>query len=444
MNILDVIFLVAGAAICLFCGLFAVTSIREKMMRAAAISGAALLVVGLAWFGGYFLLIPAGYVMTVVLIAIALLAFLYFVPIGSVKPLPTGGLNEKFDERDVIFSREEYTPGTDKYENYYAMRPDNISVDDRIRRLPELFEPGGRYYDAERSAAVDSTFDLIESLTTDVDGEVSPNRRETDPADMTSKIKEMVLQLGGDEVGIATLNAMHVYSHVGRGPEQWGAPVVNDHRFAIAFTLEMSYENVEAAPGMGIVEESARQYLRGAKISISVAEHIRALGYPARAHIAGSNYQVLMVPVAHDAGLGELGRLGYLISPLFGPRIRLGAVTTDLPLVPDSPISFGVQDFCAKCRKCATNCPPGAIPKGEKAPRRGVDKWSLNAEQCLYYWRTIGTDCGLCMKVCPYSHPPTLVHNLVRAGIKRSAFARTVSVWGDDLLYGKQAKHEPS
>jgi hypothetical protein len=44
------------------------------------------------------------------------------------------------------------------------------------------------------------------------------------------------------------------------------------------------------------------------------------------------------------------------------------------------------------------------------------------------------------MKVCPFSHPPTLLHNLVRAGIRRSAFARRVSLWADDLFYGRKAK----
>jgi len=170
-----------------------------------------------------------------------------------------------------------------------------------------------------------------------------------------------------------------------------------------------------------------------------LAEYIRDMGYPARAHIAGSNYQIMLPPVAYDAGLGELGRHGYLISQRFGSRIRLGAVTTDLPLVPDRPIKFGVQDFCRICKKCADNCPSHAIPYEGKTNVRGMEKWQLNMEQCLRYWRIIGTDCGLCMKLCPFSHPRALLHDLVRAGIKRSDFARRISVIGDDLFYGKKA-----
>ena len=146
-----------------------------------------------------------------------------------------------------------------------------------------------------------------------------------------------------------------------------------------------------------------------------------------------------MPAVAHDAGLGELSRMGYLISSKLGARVRLGGVTTDLPLLTDTPVVLGVQDFCDVCLKCATNCPSGSIPDGPKTTVRGVEKWQLNAESCLRYWRLAGTDCGLCMRVCPFSHPPTFVHNLVRKQIARSGIARRVSVWGDDLLYGRRS-----
>jgi reductive dehalogenase len=207
------------------------------------------------------------------------------------------------------------------------------------------------------------------------------------------------------------------------------------------FTLEMRYDYVAQAPHLSITDESATQYVNAAAISISLASFIRSLGYSARAHIAGSNYQIMMPPVAFDAGLGELGRMGYLISPTLGPRVRLGGVTTDMPLIPDRPIAFGVQEFCQKCLKCAENCPSGAITSGKKIDVRGVEKWQLDIERCLRYWRIIGTDCGLCMKVCPYSHPPAFIHNLVRAGIKKSPLARYISIYADDLFYGRKTKY---
>jgi epoxyqueuosine reductase QueG len=98
-----------------------------------------------------------------------------------------------------------------------------------------------------------------------------------------------------------------------------------------------------------------------------------------------------------------------------------------------------VQDFCRDCLKCAVNCPSGAIPSGGKTTVRGVEKWMLDAGKCFQYWRKIGTDCAICMKVCPFSHKRNIVHNVIRAGIRRSSFARKLSLFGDDLFYGKKS-----
>lgn len=417
---------------------FAASSHREKQPRAVKVS--LLLLVGAAafWIAYSYLsfvhpsllLIPPG--------GLFVLTLLFFFPGNKPSTMSVGEITERVDERDVMFAREEYLPGTEKYEAYYAMRPHLKEVDDMIRELPPLLSPGGKYYDADVSARVTSVFRTIAAMTTQVDGEAAPTREAVDPIEITARMKRQVLEMGASEVGIARLNPMYVYTNVGRGPEPWGAPIVNNHRFAIVFTLEMDYDRVHQAPRLPTVEESADRYLDAARLSIELARQIRGVGYPARAHISDSNYQIMLPPVAVDAGLGELGRLGYLISPRYGARVRLGAVTTDLELIPDHPITFGVQDFCEKCRKCADNCPSAAIPANARTEVRGVDKWPTNVEQCVRYWRTVGTDCGLCMKVCPYSHPPTLLHNLVRAGIRRSSIARSLAVWADDLFYGRK------
>ncbi|MFZ5981509.1 MAG: 4Fe-4S dicluster domain-containing protein [Candidatus Zixiibacteriota bacterium] len=440
--VISVLYLALGGMIGLFLLLFALSSLFEKRPRAALLSISFLLIFSILWTGTLVYLEPPDYILFIPFKLIVILIILYFIPMGKTTVLEIDKITERVDERDIAFAREEYRPGTEKYEIYYSKRPHLKKVDDRIRALPELLAPGGRYYDPVESPAIDNVFKEIEALTFKVDGTVNPGKTDLDPTVITREIKQRVLGDGAVDVGVTELNPMYVYSHVGRGLEKWGEPIANRHRFAIMFALEMDYNHVETAPHLPITGESARQYLSGARISVSLAEYIRSLGYPARAHIAGSNYQIMLPPVAHSAGLGELGRLGYLISPKLGPRVRLGAVTTDLPLVTDQPATFGVQDFCKRCLKCAVNCPSGAIPSGDKTNVRGVEKWQIDIERCIFYWRVIGTDCGLCMKVCPFSHPPTLVHNLVRMGIRRSEFARIVSVWGDDLFYGRKARYE--
>ena len=71
---------------------------------------------------------------------------------------------------------------------------------------------------------------------------------------------------------------------------------------------------VSAAPSASIVMESGQQYLGSGIIALQVAAFIRNLGFEARAHIDG-NYEVVCPLVARDAGLGEIGRMGLLMTP---------------------------------------------------------------------------------------------------------------------------------
>lgn len=180
-------------------------------------------------------------------------------------------------------------------------------------------------------------------------------------------------------------------------------------------------------------------YARGAYISTQVAAFIANLGYPATAnHLR--HYDALMVPLAVDAGLGELSRMGYLITKDFGPRVRLSAVTTDLPLVPDSPVDIGVEDFCKVCEKCAACCPSNSIPTGEREEVNGTLRWKLNEQTCFAYWGKIGTDCNICMRVCPWSHPRTLPHRLISAMIARNSLSKRLFSIMDDVFYGKRPR----
>jgi epoxyqueuosine reductase QueG len=118
--------------------------------------------------------------------------------------------------------------------------------------------------------------------------------------------------------------------------------------------------------------------------------------------------------------------------------VRLGVVTTDADLVADErQPDPTVIDFCNICTKCADNCPSRSIPFGDRQEVGSALRWKIDAETCFHYWNVIGTDCGRCMAVCPYSHPATTSHNLVRWGNSRSGAFRRAAKWLDDLFYGK-------
>ena len=214
--------------------------------------------------------------------------------------------------------------------------------------------------------------------------------------------------------------------------------VDREHDYAIAITVEMDKSMLNRGPRGPTVMESSQQYVDSGVIAVQLAAFIRNLGHPARAHIDG-NYRVVCPLVARDAGLGEIGRMGLLMTPDLGPRVRIAVVTTDLSLQPDLRIpDDSVLDFCIHCRKCATSCPPWAIPFEDRKEIDGVSRWQINQELCYIYWSHTGTDCGRCVTVCPYSHPDRLLHRSVRWGVRRSHMFRRMAIVLDRLFYGRK------
>lgn len=62
------------------------------------------------------------------------------------------------------------------------------------------------------------------------------------------------------------------------------------------------------------------------------------------------------------AGLGVIGKNELLITRDFGPRVRLGAVFTDLELAFDHPLR---EYYCSSCTRCWAACPTEALgPNG--------------------------------------------------------------------------------
>jgi reductive dehalogenase len=205
----------------------------------------------------------------------------------------------------------------------------------------------------------------------------------------------------------------------------------------------MSHEMLKTAPAAPVVMESGQQYLNAGVIALQVATFIRNLGYEARAHIDG-NYELVCPLVARDAGLGELGRMGLLMTPKLGPRVRISVVTTNLPLITDKPLNdYSVIDFCTICKKCADACPSQAISFSPQEEINGIKRWQINQEKCFTLWSTLGTDCGRCISVCPYAHPDNLLHNIVRTGIKNSSAFRKAALHLDDYFYGRKPAPAP-
>jgi ferredoxin len=373
----------------------------------------------------------------VLLLLAGLMLIVTLVPFGRgtvfADDIPRG----RIDERDIMFSRAAMKPGSLRFEEYYRSRPENRAPDDLFRSKPGLLAEGSTAYDPFLFSAADASFFTIERMRPFVDGDVASTRVESSPTAMSEFLKRWGQKLGAVAVGITELRDYHLYSVVGRG-DDYGKPVEISHKYAIALTVEMDKRTLDSAPLGPAVMESAQQYVASGTIAVQLAAFIRRLGYPARAHIDG-NYRVVCPLVARDAGLGELGRMGLLMTPNLGPRVRLGVVTTDLPLVTDRRTRDATTiDFCERCKKCADVCPSGAISSDTRKTVDGVKRWQIDSEACFTLWCQVGTDCARCVKVCPYSHPDNMMHNLVRRGVRHSALIRQSAVMMDDWLYGRR------
>ncbi len=464
---MDVLIFIEGLfllAIALFIFSFIISSIRERETRAALMGGVVLLApvgvgIGLvALRAAGFFQSASGTLLLAAALVVSLATLLLFIRTGRNPRAQRGaegyvaGKAERFDEREHVFSRGYLRPDSEQYQTFYSEHPER-EEDDAARRglgIP-MGLPGAidRPHEGPNVAALLASFSMPRHLGSSnaVRPEAAPyfdgNRMPLSPEEATERVKGLALHLGADLVRIAEINPLWIYSKRGHvkdaDQEPWGSEIQLSHRYAITFAMEMSEDMVWTAPHSPSVIESGLVYAKGAYVATALASYIANLGYSATANHL-QHYDLLLVPLAADAGLGEVGRLGILMTKEYGPRVRLGCVTTDLPLVPDRPVDIGVEDFCRVCEKCANCCPSGSIPFDDPQEVNGVLKWKLNAESCFEHWAKVGTDCCLCMRVCPWSHPRTAPHRLITELVSRNHVARLIFSWMDDLFYGKSPK----
>lgn len=311
----------------------------------------------------------------------------------------------RIDERNIMFSRISRVEGTNQYNDYYKEHPENKEFDDRLRSLPPMNGDQTKYFDPLNSPIVDSTFEFLADIKGLVDGgQQAKQKVVATPAVFTEKLQGLAALYGAKLTGVAELDESYYYSIRGRNDQVYGEKVEPKLPYTFVFAVEMDPAYINTAPALSQSIAVTKGYLDAAIIGMMLAYYIKSLGYEARNHMDG-NYLLVMPLAAKAAGLGDLGRHGLLVTSEFGSRIRLGAVTTDLPLIKSEASLFQVRDFCEQCGRCAGICPARAIAKEPAQMINGVKRWQIKQELCFEKWLEFGTDCGLCMASCPFSLP---------------------------------------
>lgn len=234
-----------------------------------------------------------------------------------------------------------------------------------------------------------------------VSGDIEPTAKPNPDHDVTSDIRNKARELGFGEVGFTRYDRRYTY----QSKKGWAK-----FSHAICLALEQDYWQTQTIPSLEAEFAHFGTYEVAGALALDLAEHIRSLGYHAQVHSPNDNSGAF-IPLFVEAGLGQLGANGQLLSPHFGSRARLMLITTDAPVVHDEPVDYGINKFCEECQVCVVRCPARALLR-EKVWYRGVKKNKLVYDRCRPVMVTY-EGCAVCMKVCPvqrYGMKPVMEH----------------------------------
>jgi ferredoxin len=227
-----------------------------------------------------------------------------------------------------------------------------------------------------------SIFDLEKNP---VDG-----KKRIDPK-LLDELRLFAKSVGADEIGFTAV------------PQQWVFQnTAIRYTQAIVLVMEMSKERMDLAPNADTAVMVHETYNQLGQVANKIADWLRERGFAAHAgHPLGG--MALYPPMAQAAGLGWRGINGLVITPQFGPRVRLAAVFTEIENLPvhEGDEHAWVLDFCESCRRCVRDCPPDAFYESPIQHENGLVTVLDNAKCFPYFAKNHG--CSICIKVCPFN-----------------------------------------
>ena len=170
---------------------------------------------------------------------------------------------------------------------------------------------------------------------------------------------------------------------------------------AIVILMEMKHDIIKTAPSKPAEKEIFRTYYELNVAVNKIKDFLNERGYNAEAGpaLGGEvNYPLL----AQKAGMGVIGKNGLLITPKFGPSLRIAAVYTDIENLPfeNANDHMWVNEFCDKCNLCVKKCPGNAIYKDTKIFEDGT-KQCIDYVKCAVPFST-NNGCTVCVKECTF------------------------------------------
>lgn len=209
-----------------------------------------------------------------------------------------------------------------------------------------------------------------------------------DPHRLNEEFRAEARRLGLSAVGVAPYDPRFTFAeYAGRN--------VGDRM--VVCVLEQPWEITQRLPCAEAEATALATYASLLERMTELTAWLQQRGFQARAE--DYEGEALYIHYGVQAGLGQLGLNGQLLTPQAGSRCRLAGITTDAPLEFDRPRDFGVEGVCNACQVCVRRCPVGAIP-AVRREYRGVTKAKLNTKRCFPIVTQVA-GCAICMKVCP-------------------------------------------
>lgn len=231
----------------------------------------------------------------------------------------------------------------------------------------------------------------IRKSVRDLDRNPTDGKKQIDERTL-DELHKFALSAGADEIGFTPV------------PQEW---VFKDTAIrctqAIVLVMEMDKERMSRAPSADTAVMVHETYNALGKVSNRIADWLRQRGFAVQAgHPLGG--MALYPPMAQAAGLGWRGINGLVITPRFGPCVRLAAVFTEIENLPvyEGDEHAWVLDFCDSCRRCVRECPPDAFYDAPIEHENGLVTVLDNRRCFPYFVRYHG--CSICIKVCPFNN----------------------------------------
>ncbi len=230
--------------------------------------------------------------------------------------------------------------------------------------------------------------------------------KEKDASGASTKLQDLIFKLEVDAVGIASLDEWR-----GTKLEETALRLLPTARSIVVLAMEVYREILEQVALNKKIEcalmsdlynshvEFIHSRVTEAVYDVAKASHgmgMRALPLPARGLPVNERLLTAVFSYKHAAqaaGLGNIGRHSLLITPKFGPRVRLAGCLTEAVLQPTT--AKEIQE-CGDCHICIDNCPVGAL-----ATPQGDEPYHINKFACRSFTAGAGYLCSECLRLCP-------------------------------------------